>query len=220
MNLTFPAAVVLLLLSAGCSTPGQPNAPGSSGPGGPVTEIPADLRLPHEDAWSATGPGGSVSPLPGVCVDPPPELADASPTDGRGVQDLGAPGSPTEALGVWAGVGEAAEAVRDWRGEVARCGGRGPHSHSGFLVEWTVASADVRRADESWVAYERNLDPDVPPGEVVDLFYVVARVGNAVYVEGAFVPGGLDQDLIATYTRSGSQSVSAFLSKLAIFSDH
>lgn len=222
-------SLALLVAASGCDGSGSggtgaepsmtftPGRSDSTSSGAFVTEIPTDLRLPHEGTWPRAGTGPSSSPLPSVCVDPPPRLTDVAQTDGRSIQDGSAANPRTESLGVWADSEESAEAIKDWLGELALCGGRGPQSHTGLLVEWAVAPAVVEGADEAWTAYQQTLEPNLAVDERVDLFCLVARVGNAVYAEVVLVRGGLDQVSSRRYVREASRSVAAFMPALAIF---
>ncbi|MCW2816229.1 MAG: hypothetical protein JWN84_3684 [Nocardioides sp.] len=222
---TATTTLLALLLLVGCGTSssgpgtGGTATPAAAGPAaGPPTTIPAGVRLRHEDTWAVTGRDGHGSPMPWLCVDPPPRLTDARPTDARARYDDRSPAQPSEALGVYAGPPAAAEAVADWREEVAVCGAAGPQSHSGEPVEWFVREARVEGADEAWHAYE--LSTDVAGRDLLghDPFVTVARLGNAVYVETFRHPGHLDDASIAEGAVAGAASVGGYLPALAVFS--
>lgn len=236
MKTTKHALVVLpaiALLATGCGSSGTDDArpvaadptsssaptsePTAAEPAGPPTTIPAGVRLRHEGVWAVKGNGDDLTPLPGICVDPPPRLNDVVPTDGRAFYDDATEAAPSESLGVYADPTAAAEAVDDWRQETALCGAAGPQSHTGEPVEWFVVKAEVDGAAESWQAYEVSQDVDGEDYSGKDPFVTVARVGNAVYVETFFHPGHLDDASIATSSTDGAGSVASYLPELAAF---
>lgn len=192
-------------------------APPTTQPAGTPTTIPAGVRLPHEGHWDVMGNGDDLTPMPQLCIDPPPRLSDQQPTDGRAFYEAGTLASPSEALGVYAGPAAAAEAVDDWREQVATCGAAGPQSHTGEPVEWFVTRTRLDGADEAWQAYELSQDVDGEDVSGKDPFVTVARVGSAVYVETFFHPGHLDDDSVAESSRSGAASVGSYLPTLAPF---
>ena len=230
---TTATLALLLLLPVGCGTTsstdatlsttradaGPPVAESSAEPAaGPPTTVPAGVRLRHEGSWTARDAGNGGSPLPWLCVDPPPRLVDARPTDSRAFYDDTSPAQPGEALGVYAGPPAAAEAVADWREDVAVCGAAGPQSHSGEPVEWFVRPAEVEGADEAWQAYELSTDVGGEDATGHDPFVTVARVGSAVYVETFLHPGHLDDASIAQSAAAGAASVADYLPTLSVFS--
>ncbi len=196
-------------LSGGTSTTPRPTPPTAPGP---VTTIPADLRLPHAGAWPAY-PTDRL--LGGECLDPPSRLRAVPPTDATDVLIADA-GRAREGLAVFATPSDAAEEVVRWKGDLDRCG-HGPQSHTGEPIDWYVVPAEVSGADEAWHAYQLSEDVRGVDQIGFDPFVTVLRVGTAVYASGVHHPGHLTEAAIRRLKAHRSELAARFVPDLGVF---
>jgi len=182
---------------------------------GLLTQIPADVRLPHQSEWSAfTSHGG----FPIVCLDPPAALADVVPTDSLGRYDDGNGGNGgLEALAVYADGPAAAEAMDDFRAQIEACGGR-QMTEAGTWMTWhTSQHAASGVVTEGVYAYVVN---SIDPGSAAnDSFTTIVRVRNAIFeVESRSAESLSDASALAAAKQSGEAAVTAYLPTLCLFS--
>jgi len=183
-------AFVLLLVLAACGEaphdlvdPAVVETPVVVVPQLPDT-LPEDLLLPHEAAARRSGSGDRLYNY--VCLDPPEDLQNTTPDDGRAVWFEDAGGPTIERIALYADESQAAEAMSDLRAELALCGHNvdhvgNPHEfrmlpqpdlpHAHETLQWRTASSD-------------------PP----EAFVTVARLGAIVFVADHRTEADLEQD--------------------------
>jgi hypothetical protein len=185
-------------------------------PSGPLTTIPPEVRLPHEQSWEAGDPLRTDA-LPEMCIDPGPDLYPPDTTDRHAFYGTTADGTRRgESLALFSDARSARRAVEVWRLQTARCG----HglNHVGSPQDWVVRAVEIGGADEAW----QSVDIGRPgPGQKDMSAYVpfttAVRVGSAVYVETAFPVAEPDDAVVRALADAEVASVAAFVPTLSVF---